>query len=432
MSVSFLLFFMIGLFLVLVILTGTPIAVGLGVAAIAELIMQGEVPLMIAAQRIYNGVNSVTLMGIPFFMLVGSIMERSGITQKLIDFANSLVGWLRGGLCYVGVLTGILMGGISGSAPADTAALSSIMVPSMERSGYPREFSAALMASSGTLGIIIPPSMPMIVLASITGISVGKLFLGGIIPGIMVGVTFMALCAVICIRRGYDKDHKARLDLKFIGRAFLHAILPILAPLIIVGGILGGIFTATESAIAAVAYTLFLALVVYRSISLKDLPKMFVDSIINASNVMFIIGTSSLLAWIMQSNKFQDVILNMFGNSVNNRLWVMLVVNIVFFIGGFFLEGTAMQIMFIPVLYPIIQAAGISPIAFGVTVIVNISIGNLTPPVGVCLYVAANSAKAKVNGIIKEIIPFVLIAVIDIVILVIFPQLIDWIPSLAK
>lgn len=432
MSIAFLLFFMISLFLVLVVFTGVPIAVGLGVSSIVELLMQGEVPLMIAAQRIYNGVNSVTLMGIPFFMLVGSIMERSGITQKLIDFCNCLVGWLRGGLCYVGVLTGILMGGISGSAPADTAALSSIMVPSMERSGYPREFSAALMASSGTLGIIIPPSMPMIVLASITGISVGKLFLGGIIPGIMIGVTFMALCGIICIRRGYDKGEKKLPALKEFGRAFFHALLPILAPVIIVGGILTGIFTATESAIAAVAYTLFVGIVIYRSISFKDLPRMFVDAVISASNVMFIIGTSALFAWIMQSNKFQDVILSLFGSSVNNQLWVMLIVNIVFFIGGFFLEGTAMQIMFIPVLYPIVQAAGISPIAFGVTVICNIAIGNLTPPVGVCLYVAANSSGAKVNGIIKEIIPFVLVAVIDVAILVLFPQLITWIPSLMQ
>lgn len=432
MSVSFLLFFMIFLFLFLVVFCGTPIAVGLGIAAIAELVMQGQVPLMIAAQRIYNGVNSVTLMGIPFFMLVGSIMERSGITQKLIDFANSLVGWLRGGLCYVGVLTGILMGGISGSAPADTAALSSIMVPSMERSGYPREFSAALMAGSGTLGIVIPPSMPMIVLASITGISVGKLFLGGIIPGIMIGLSFIILCAVTCAVRGYDKGHKSKPSLKLIGKTFIHAILPIMAPVIIVGGILTGIFTATESAIAAVAYTMFISLFVYRSISPKDLPEMFVDSIISASNVMFIIGTSSLFAWIMQSNKFQDVILSMFGSSVNSRLWVMFVVNLVFFIGGFFLEGTAMQIMFIPVLYPVVEAAGISPIAFGVTVICNIAIGNLTPPVGVCLYVAANSARAKVEGIIKEILPFVLVAVIDIVILVVFPQLIDWIPCIMQ
>lgn len=302
MTVSSLLIFMIVLFLALAIFLGTPIAVALGLAAVAELVLQGEVPLMIAAQRIFNGVNSVTLMGIPFFMLVGSIMERSGITQKLIDFANSLVGWLRGGLCYVGVLTGILMGGISGSAPADTAALSSIMVPSMERSGYDREFSAALMASSGTLGIIIPPSMPMIVLASITGISVGKLFLGGIIP--------------------------------------------------------------------------------------------------------------------------------LFGNSVHNQLWVMFVVNLVFFIGGFFLEGTAMQIMFIPVLLPIVQAAGINEIAFGVTVICNIAIGNLTPPVGVCLYVAANSSHAKVEGIIKNIAPFVLMAMVDIGILMVFPQLITLIPDM--
>ena len=430
MTVSSLLIFMIVLFLALAIFLGTPIAVALGLAAVAELILQGEVPLMIAAQRIFNGVNSVTLMGIPFFMLVGSIMERSGITQKLIDFANSLVGWLRGGLCYVGVLTGILMGGISGSAPADTAALSSIMVPSMERSGYDREFSAALMASSGTLGIIIPPSMPMIVLASITGISVGKLFLGGIIPGCMIGLSFMIICGVTCHIRGYDKDHKIRLSLREIGRTFFHALLPILAPVIIVGGILTGIVTATESAIAAVAYTLIVALFIYRSMSLKDLPELFVDSVISASNVMFIIGTSSLFAWIMQSNNFQDVIISLFGNSVHNQLWVMFIVNLVFFIGGFFLEGTAMQIMFIPVLLPIVQAAGINEIAFGVTVICNIAIGNLTPPVGVCLYVAANSSHAKVEGIIKNIAPFVLMAMGDIGILMVFPQLITLIPDM--
>lgn len=429
MTVAALLIMMIVLFLVLVIFTGTPIAVGLGLSAIAELVMQGEVPLMIAPQRIFNGVNSVTLMGIPFFMLVGSIMERSGITQKLIDFANSLVGWLRGGLCYVGVLTGMLMGGISGSAPADTAALSSIMVPSMERGGYPREFSAALMASSGTLGIIIPPSMPMIVLASITGISVGKLFLGGIIPGILIGISFMLVCGIICHVRGYDGGERPKFSLKAVLVTFWHALLPILAPVIIVGGILTGIVTATESAITAVAYTLIIGMFVYRSIKLRDLPEMFVEAVIGASNVMFIIGTSSLFAWILQSNNFQQVILNLFGDSVNNQLWVMLIVNLVFFIGGFFLEGTAMQIMFIPVLLPIIQAAGINEIAFGVTVICNIAVGNLTPPVGVCLYVAANSSGAKVQGIIKEIVPFVAIAMVDIAILVLFPQLITFIPG---
>lgn len=432
MTVSFLLIMMIVLFLLLVIFTGIPIAVALGLSSIAELLLQGQVPLMVAPQRIFNGVNSVTLMGIPFFMLVGSIMERSGITQKLIDFANALVGWLRGGLCYVGVLTGILMGGISGSAPADTAALSSIMVPSMERSGYPREFSAALMASSGTLGIIIPPSMPMIVLASITGISVGKLFMGGIIPGIMIGVTFMAICAIICRTRGYDKDNSKRFSMQLILKTLPRAILPILAPVIIVGGILTGIVTATESAITAVAYTLILGLFVYRTISIRDLPELFVESVIGASNVMFIIGTSSLFAWILQSNNFQQVIESMFGGSVHNKLWVMFIVNVVFFVGGFFLEGTAMQIMFIPVLQPIIELAGINPIAFGVTVICNISIGNLTPPVGVCLYVAANSARAKVDGIIREIMPFVLMALVDVAILVVFPQLITFIPDMMK
>ena len=270
----------------------------------------------------------------------------------------------------------------------------------------------------------------MIVLASITGISVGKLFLGGIIPGIMIGVSFMLICGITCYLRGYDKDHRMKFSLRRVFHTFCRALLPIIAPVIIVGGILTGVVTATESAITAVAYTLLIAMLVYRTIGLKDLPQMFVESVIGASNVMFIIGTSSLFAWILQSNNFQQVILNLFGDSVSNQIWVMFIVNLVFFVGGFFLEGTAMQIMFIPVLLPIVQAAGINTIAFGVTVICNIAVGNLTPPVGVCLYVAANSAQAKVEGIIREIIPFVLITLIDIAILVLFPQLITLIPNM--
>lgn len=262
---------MIIIFLVLAII-GIPIGIAIGVAALAELVMQGTVPLLIAPQRMYAAVNSVTLMGIPFFMLAGTIMERSGITERLINFANALVGSLKGGMCYVSVLTGMLMGGISGSAPADTSALSSLMVPSMEKCGYKREFSAAIMASSGTLGIIIPPSMPMIVLGSITGISVGKLFLGGIIPGIMFGLSFMLVCFFIVTFRRLDQSVRVAFSIRVLAKTFRAALLPMLAPIIIVGGILTGIFTPTESAIAAVAYTLFLGVVVYRTIKIKEEP----------------------------------------------------------------------------------------------------------------------------------------------------------------
>ncbi len=428
MVTSTLLTIMIVLFLLLAVI-GIPIGVAIGAAAIAELILQGAVPLMIVPQRMYTAVNSVTLMGIPFFMLVGNIMECSGITQKLIRFANALVGSLRGGMCYVSVLTGMLMGGISGSAPADTAALSSIMVPSMEECGYKREYSGAIMAASGSLGIIIPPSMPMIVLGSISGISVGKLFLGGIIPGVMIGISYIIVCFIIVTVRKYHETVKVAFSLKNLWTSLKGALLPLLAPVIIVGGILTGVVTPTEAAITAVAYTLFLAMLVYRTIKLKDLPRLFMDSVIGAANVMLIIAASSLFAWILQTNNFQQVISRLFGSALNSQIIVMLIVNLVFLIGGCFLEGTAMQIMFIPILYPIATMAGINPIAFGVTVICNIALGNLTPPVGICLFVAASSAGISVDKIIREITPFLAVSAVDILLLIFFPQLITWIPS---
>jgi C4-dicarboxylate transporter DctM subunit len=431
MTISTMLLIMIALFIILAVI-GVPIGIAIGVAALVELMMQGTVPLLIVPQRMYTAVNSVTLMGIPFFMLAGLIMERSGITERLIRFANALVGSLRGGMCYVSVLTGMLMGGISGSAPADTSALSSLMVPSMEKCGYKREFSAAIMASSGTLGIIIPPSMPMIVLGSITGISVGKLFLGGIIPGILFGISFMLVCFLIVTFKKLDETVKVAFSLPVLLKTIKSALLPMLAPIIIVGGILTGVFTPTESAIAAVAYTLFLGMAVYRTIRIKDLPELFMTSIIGAANVMLIIAASSLFAWILQTNNFQDVVVRLFGNAINSQIIVMIVINFIFLIGGFFLEGTAMQIMFIPVLFPIATVVGINPIAFGVTVICNIALGNLTPPVGVCLFVASSSASVAVDKIIREIMPFILISVVDILLLIIFPQLITWIPGLMK
>lgn len=420
---------MIVLFLVLAIM-GFPVGMSVAFSAIIAIALQGRVPMVIAPQRMYNAVSSVTLMAIPFFMLVGNIMERSGITGRLVRFCNALVGWMRGGMCYASVLTGMLMGGVSGSAPADTAALSSILVPSLEELGYPRDFAGALMASSGSIGIIIPPSMPMIVLAGLTGISVGKLFMGGIIPGIFIGLTFIVLCAVLCRIRGYDAGTHPRFSFKEMLLSLKGAFLPLLAPIIIIGGIMSGIFTATESAVIAVVYILVLGMAVYHTIRLSDLPKLFAESVISSANIMLIIAGSSLFAWMLQSNNFGAVIQGAFGSALENSLVVMMIVNIIFFVGGFFLEGTAMQIMFIPILYPIATLVGINPVAFGVTVIVNIALGTLTPPVAVCLYVAASSSHVSVNKIIQQIVPFVLTLAVDVVIFILAPQLITFLPNL--
>lgn len=239
----------------------------------------------------------------------------------------------------------------------------------------------------------------------------------------------MVACYFICVKKGYDAGARPKFQLVRVAKTFCKAILPLLAPIIIIGGILSGIFTATESAVIAVVYCLFLGIVVYRTIKWSDLPSLFAESVISAANVMLIIAGSSLFAWMLQSNNFGVIIQNLFGSALQNQLFIMLVVNMVFFIGGFFLEGTAMQIMFIPILYPIATLAGINPIAFGVTVIVNIALGTLTPPVAVCLYVAASSAHVPVNSIIKQILPLVCILAVDVLILIMVPSLITWLPS---
>lgn len=431
MSSSTILMLMILIFLVLAMF-GLPIGISIGLASLIALVVKGGVPLTIIPQRMYTSVNSVTLMGIPFFMLVGNVMERSGITSRLIRFCNALVGFLRGGMCYAATLAGMMMGAVSGSAPASTAVLSSVMVPKMEELGYKREFSSAIMVASGSIGIIIPPSMPMIVLGSLTGISVGKLFVGGIIPGILIGVSFMAVSYVICRVKGYGEQAKVPFSMREVWESFKQAILPIIAPLIIMGGIMTGIFTATESAVVAVVYTLFLGMCVYHTISVRDLPQMFAEAMLMAANVMLIIAASSVFAWILQANNFGEIIQNMFSSALHSKILIMVIVNLIFFAGGFFLEGTAMQIMFIPILYPIVILAGIDPVAFGVTVIVNIALGTMTPPVAVCLYVAASSAGVAVEKIIREIIPYVIILAVDVAILILFPQLITVLPQYVR
>lgn len=428
MSSSTILLLMIIIFLVLAMF-GLPIGISIGIASLTALVVQGGVPLTIIPQKMYTAVNSVTLMGIPFFMLVGNVMEKSGITGRLIRFCNALVGFMMGGMCYAATLAGMMMGAVSGSAPASTAVLSSVMVPKMEELGYKREFSSAIMVASGSIGIIIPPSMPMIVLGSLTGISVGKLFVGGIMPGVMIGLSFMIVSYAVCRIKGYGAEARVPFSAKEVWDSFKEAILPILAPTIIMGGIMTGIFTATESAVVAVVYTLFLGMCVYHTITIKELPKMFADAMLMAANVMLIIAASSVFAWILQANNFGQIIQSMFSNVLHSKILIMVIVNLIFFAGGFFLEGTAMQIMFIPILYPIVVLAGIDPVAFGVTVIVNIALGTMTPPVAVCLYVAASSGGVAVEKIIREIIPYVAVLALDVLILILFPQIITLLPQ---
>lgn len=420
-----LLFFLFFAFLI----AGLPIGISIGASSMLTLILEDRVPLYIIPQKMFFAVNSGTLLAIPFFMLVGSIMERSGITDRLVNFANAIVGWIKGGMCYVSVVAGMLMGGISGSAPADTAALSSIMIPSMKKLGYPGSLAAALQAVSGCIGIIIPPSLPMIVLSSLTGISVAKLFLGGVIPGIAIGLTLMVIAALVCRHSGFSGVTLERFSGTYLWETFKGAFLPLLSPVIIVGGILSGVCTATESGVLALMYTLFLGTIVYRSIKLSQLPELFLEAISSASNVMLIIAASSLFSWILTANDFNKIVDQMFLSVSSSPIVIMILINIIFFIGGMFLEGTALQIMFVPLLYPIAAAVGVDPVAFGVTIVMNIALGTLTPPVGVCVFVASSSGNVPFEDVVKAVMPFLIALIVNILLVIFIPEIITWIPS---
>ncbi|MHC1758773.1 MAG: TRAP transporter large permease [Negativicutes bacterium] len=418
-------FFLFFAFLV----AGLPIGVSIGASSLLTLVMEDRVPLYIIPQKMFFAINSGTLMAIPFFMLVGSIMERSGITDRLVDFANAIVGWIKGGMCYVSVVAGMLMGGISGSAPADTAALSSIMIPSMKKLGYPGSLAAALQAVSGCIGIIIPPSLPMIVLSSLTGISVAKLFLGGIIPGILIGLSLMVIAAIVVRNSSYAVPMLDNFSWSYLWQTFKGAFLPLLAPVIIVGGILTGMFTATESGVMALMYTLFLGTVVYRTIKISQFPELFLEAVGSASNVMLIIAASSLFSWILTANDFNLIVDQMFRSVSSSPIVIMLIINFIFFIGGMFLEGTALQIMFVPLLYPISQAVGVDPVAFGVTIVMNIALGTLTPPVGVCVFVASSSGNVPFEDVVKAVMPFLIALIINILLVIYIPEIITLIPN---
>ncbi len=417
---------------VILMLLGIPIGISIGLASVLTLVYENEVPLAVIPQKMFMAVNSFTMLAIPFFMLAGGIMDRSGITQRLVEFSNAIVGWMKGGMCHVSVVTGMLMGGISGSAPADTAALSSVMIPSMSRMGYPKSFAAALQASAGSIGIIIPPSIPMVVLGGITGVSVGSLFLGGIVPGIGIGIALMLTARYICIKKNIGEGKTVAFSLSAAFRALYRALLPLTAPVIIIGGILTGVFTPTESSVVAVVFTLGVGIFIYRTVTLRMLPDIFSDAAVSAANVMLIIASSSLFSWILTRNDFPDTLRGLLGGGAASPAVILLVVNFIFFIGGMFIEGLALIIMFVPIFLPIVEEAGINPLVFCIMLVINIAIGTLTPPVGVCLFVASSSAGVKLEDSARSVLPFVGAMLVCLALTGVFPALVTFVPGLAR
>lgn len=414
-------------FIVLILLS-LPISLSLGLSSLLAMIYKGGIPLTILAQKMFTGLDSFPLLAVPFFILAGGFMETGGISARLVKLASVLVGHIKGGLGMVVIVATIFFSGISGSSAADTAAIGSIMIPSMVKRGYPRNLSTAIVACAGGMGILIPPCITMIIFALTANVSVGYLFAAGFMPGALMGLALMVMVYIVARRDNLPSEPKAACG--EMGKAVWDAIPPLIMPLIILGGILSGVFTATESAVVAVVYGAVLSMVVYRELHLKDIPMILVNSAKLTGVVMLLVGMSSTFAWILATQQIPQMIAQGML-SISTSPWVfMLMVNILFLFVGTFMDATPAIIILVPILFPVATKLGIDPIHFGTVLVMNLGIGFITPPVGTCLYVAASIGKTTLEDLFKPLMPFLTMMILVLLVVTYWPDLTLFIPRL--
>lgn len=406
----------------------TPIAIAIGVASIFAILVQGDFTMMMVVQRMFSGTDSFHLMAVPLFMFTGTLMEAGGISQRIIDFANALVGWLPGGLSAVTIVSAMFFAGISGSAAADAAAVGAILIPAMKKSGYKSDFAAAVQASGGSIGVIIPPSIPMIIFGFLTGASIGQLFAAGIFPGVLIGFSLIGVATYISAKKGYAST--TSFSISQVWHTFKRSLLAMGAPVIILGGILFGIFTATESAAVAVVYALVVGMFVYRKIKIKDLVHLFRNGSITSSIVMFIIATASVFSWIAAIEDIPARLAGTLLTLTENPIILLLLINMVLLIAGTFVETTASLILLVPMITAMLPSLGIDIIQLGVIVVANLAIGMLTPPMGICLIVSCSISGDSLSAISKRILPFLGILIIDLLIITFYSPLTMWMAKL--
>ena len=415
--------------LVLLMFLGIPIAVSMGLTAVLSFLALGSPNLlMMVPQRMYSGTTSFTLLAIPFFILAGNLMNTGGITRRLVHFAQCLVGHIRGGLGHVTVVTNMIMAGMSGAAVADAVGTGNILIPAMEKAGYPRVFSAALVGAASTIGPIIPPSIPFVIFGSMTGTSVGRLFLGGFLPGVLMGILLMITVAIISRRRGYPREKRATLG--ELLRATVHAAPAWGSPLIIIGGILAGIFTPTEAAAVASLYALLVGMFVYREIRVVDLPQILWETVRNSVQVMFIISSASIFGWLLIQQRIPTTIVEGLMGLTSERWLLLLIVNVILLILGCFMEGIAIMLLTIPVFVPLLIRVGVDPVHFGVVMALNSMIGLLTPPVGMCLYAVSSVSRVPIWPLAKELWPYLVALTVCLFLITYIPGLVVWIPNM--
>lgn len=412
------------------VLIGTPIAFSLGLSSVAALVYQGNIPLVASVQRLFTGVDSFPLLAIPFFMMAGALLSTGGMSRRLVDFASALVGHKPAGLAYVTALASMLFAAVSGSGAATTAAIGGFMIPALIKKGYRPDMASALQASSGSLGVIIPPSIPLVLFGFISGVSIADLFLAGIIPGILLGFVIMLVSYLMVRKSGADATIEERVPWGETGKRFLSALPALLMPIIILGGIFSGKYTPTEAAVVAVVYGLLVGIFLYRELDFKGVVQALKESVVATAVVLMLLAFASTFSWLMASELIPQMIANSIMSVASSQWIFLLLVTVLLLIIGTFLETTPALILFAPILIPIAVAFDVNLVHFGVIIVINLAIGMVTPPLGITLFVASNISKVPLSGMFKAIIPFIAAMIVALLLFTFIPQIVLFLPSI--
>ena len=416
-------------------ITGVPIAFALGVSTLCAMMYLGNLPLVVVPQRMFVALDSWVVIAIPLFMLAGNLMSKGGMSKRIVDFFNEIFSFIKGGLAIISVAASMVFAGVSGSSTADTAAIGSIVLPAMKESGYNMKWATALQSAAGSIGPVIPPSLLMILIGFQTETSVAKLFLGGFVPGVLIGIGLMFISYLHALRGGKEYlpvNKSKRFNLKSFLKAGIVALPGLGLPFIIIFGIIGGIFTATEAAVVAVVYGLIVGLFVYKELTIKDLPNILVESAELACVIMLIVSVASLFGWFLSVNQLHVIMSKFMVENIGNKFQFLIFLNVFLIIVGMFMESFSAIIILVPVFFPVAQSYGIDPIHFGVIVCVNLAIGYITPPYGATLYVACGLTGKTVREVTPHILPMFLVMFFVLMIVTYLPQSFMWIPNMLK
>lgn len=418
---------LVGLFLILMLI-GVPIAFVIGIVALLGIFTVPYIPEVTVPMKMLNGIDSFVLLAVPLFILAANLMNHGKISQKLIDLSLTMVGHIRGGLAHANILVSMIFAGVSGAAQADTAGVGKILIPNMKKQGYDTETAVGVTAASSTIGVIIPPSIPMIIFAGLTNASVGALFLGGIVPGVLIGLGMMLFIYIMALKKGYPRSKRATFSEFF--KLVYETVPALVTPIIIIGGIISGFFTPTEAAAVACLYTLLICMFFYKTLKLSDLPKIIKDTLALSSLSLFALAAASALGELMSYYQLSVKAQEFFVNNVGTE-WVFILIIIAFFLFvGTFMDAIPAMILFVPVILPTANLFGMEPVHLGLIVVMTLAIGLVTPPYGLCLLLAAKIGKLSIEKSFSAVMPYILIVLVVLLFVAFLPEVAFYLPKL--